>query len=58
MVDQTLGQRPIQWTKYPLRVCRWLNHCRLCDGEIRGGERYFDGGYKRRAHERCVQRGA
>jgi hypothetical protein len=39
---------------YPLRCCRSLHTCALCESDIRLGEMYFDGGYGRRAHEDCV----
>ena len=40
--------------KYPLRTCRWMNMCRLCKETIAAGEQYYDGGYNRRFHKRCV----
>jgi hypothetical protein len=43
------------WIKYPLRVCRFLNECSICLLSIYSGERYRDGGYGRRAHEKCVE---
>jgi hypothetical protein len=46
--------KSISWTKYPIRVCRWLNECRICGRNITDGERYYDGGYGRRGHELCV----
>lgn len=42
--------------RYPLRTCLYLNHCALCDGDITDGQRYYDGGYGRRAHVECVER--
>jgi hypothetical protein len=46
-------KKRIAWKKYPLRVCRWLNSCRVCSRNIVAGESYFDGGYNIRAHEAC-----
>ena len=43
------------WTRYPLRTCNSLHFCEICRKDITLGERYFDGGYGRRAHEKCVQ---
>lgn len=40
----------------PLRVCRYLNHCELCDQDIVAGQEYRDGGYGRRVHELCLKR--
>ena len=40
--------------KYPLRTCRWVDKCRLCNEKIISGEKYYDGGYGRRFHKRCV----
>lgn len=45
----------LQWSRYPVRVCRSLHHCEFCDQSILDGERYLDGGYSRRAHESCFQ---
>jgi hypothetical protein len=42
------------WTRYPLRTCRTLHHCEICSRDITLGERYYDGGSTRRAHERCI----
>jgi hypothetical protein len=43
-----------RWIDRPLRVCRTLHHCQVCGKDITMGQRYFDGGYPRRAHEACV----
>ena len=51
---KTLSQLP--WDRYPLRVCRSLHHCEVCNGDIRLGQEYFDGGYGRRAHVACIER--
>ena len=42
----------------PLRICRYLNHCVLCDQDITAGQSYRDGGYARRAHESCFKTAA
>lgn len=49
-----LKDEEIQWKKYPVRTCRYLNHCRICQEHIRAGEDYYDGRYGMRAHVRCV----
>lgn len=43
--------------RYPVRVCRTVHHCELCGKAIVLGERYRDGGYSRRCHESCADRG-
>lgn len=48
----TLSQLP--WKEYPLRICRSLHHCEVCDKDITLGEQYFDGGHSRRAHRTCI----
>jgi hypothetical protein len=42
------------WQRYPLRVCRSLRHCEICSRDITRGEAYYDGGYTRRAHQKCI----
>jgi hypothetical protein len=32
-----------------------LHQCAICGQDIVHGERYFDGGYGKRAHEKCVK---
>jgi hypothetical protein len=44
-----------QYLKYRIRVCRYLNRCSLCLGDITSGQSYHDGGYSRRAHTECVR---
>jgi hypothetical protein len=39
----------------PIRICRSLHHCELCEAHIKLGEAYHDGGYGRRAHASCMQ---
>lgn len=45
------------WTEYPLRVCRWMNECRICKRVIESGQEYYDGGFNIRAHKSCVDIG-
>lgn len=47
----------LSWDKYPLRTCRSLHACEICGKDITLGERYRDGGYRRRAHETCLTTG-
>jgi len=50
-----MSKRPRKpWTAYPKRVCRSMHECKICGQLINLGEGYRDGGYGRRAHERCV----
>ena len=39
----------------PLRTCRWSHECVICKRDIVDGQRYYDGGLDRRAHEDCVK---
>ncbi len=43
-----------QYGKYPLRVCKSLHTCEVCEESITLGEEYYDGGYGKRAHEECI----
>ncbi len=43
----------MNYRKYKIRTCRWLNKCNLCNTDIISGEKYYDGGSKRRAHLVC-----
>lgn len=58
LATETIEQALLRlFGKYPLRTCRWqpgLSKCEVCESDIKTGERYFDGGYGRRAHESCV----
>lgn len=42
--------------RYPVRTCRSLHHCEICERDITLGEQYHDGGYGRRIHVRCASR--
>jgi hypothetical protein len=44
----------MNYHKYPIRICRTMHDCEICHQEIRLGEEYYDGGYKRRAHKSCI----
>lgn len=38
----------LNWSKYPVRVCRSLHFCEICCVDITVGEEYRDGGYSLR----------
>ena len=42
-------------TDYPLRTCRTMHTCRLCDKKITHSQQYYDGGYGWRAHRGCAE---
>jgi len=46
--------KPIDWFKYPCRICKSLHECAICGRKITYGEQYLDGGYGRRAHLNCA----
>lgn len=43
----------MNYRKYKIRTCRWVNGCNLCLTNIVSGEKYYDGGSERRAHLVC-----
>ncbi len=43
----------VTFSKYRLRMCRYMNECAVCKAAIVAGQEYFDGGYGRRAHIDC-----
>jgi hypothetical protein len=49
-----MAKKKIDWQKYPVRRCFWMNECRLCSQMIASGQQYYDGGYGRRAHCQCA----
>lgn len=49
-----MSKRLDRYLKYPVRTCRYLNHCSFCDQDITAGQTYYDGGYGSRAHVICV----
>jgi len=38
-----------------LRTSVWAHECSLCHKNIITGEKYYDGGYGHRQHQRCVE---
>lgn len=44
----------IFYPNYPVRICRTIQYCNICRRDITCGEEYYDGGYNRRAHKKCV----
>lgn len=40
-------------SEYPVRTCYSLHECYVCRKNITIGDRYFDGGYRFRAHVQC-----
>ena len=42
------------YTKNKIRTCKTLHFCELCKGRIEWGQRYYDGGYGKRAHDLCA----
>lgn len=50
-----MGKKKINYRKYPLRTCRWINAiCELCLADITPNDKYYDGGFNRRVHKRCL----
>lgn len=46
----------MNYKKFPLRTCRWMHECAICFKKIADGQRYYDGGYGRRAHKECIEK--
>ena len=44
----------IDWKKYPKRRCQTMHVCQICKKPIHTLEKYYDGGYGKRAHIQCV----
>ena len=44
----------MDWVRYDVRSCQSMHFCRICNKDIVASERYYDGGYGRRAHVTCV----
>lgn len=42
------------YTKYKLRTCQSMHFCEICTQKIEYGQKYYDGGYGRRAHDLCA----
>lgn len=51
-----MSRKPLDWIKYPIRDCKTLHWCEVCHQNILNGQRYYDGGYSRRAHYTCGKR--
>lgn len=43
------------WNAAPLRTCRSLQTCCICEDSIVSSQRYRDRGYGKRAHEQCLE---
>lgn len=41
--------------KKPVRTCRYLHTCFLCEKDIVDGQKYIDGGYGKRCHFICYK---
>lgn len=54
LMDINLIHLPVEkWlklTKKPIRQCRWMHECCMCDLKITNGQLYYDGGYGKRSH--------
>ena len=44
-----------QYNEYPIRECRSLHYCEICNKDITYGECYYDGGYNNRVHVDCFK---
>lgn len=42
------------YTTYKTRTCKSLHYCAICKGRIEYGQKYYDGGYGKRAHDLCA----
>ena len=51
-----MNDRLQRLVRKPIRVCYTMHECLICNEGINVGQRYFDGGHGRRAHEDCVRR--
>lgn len=49
-----MAKKEIDYQKYPIRVCHSCHGCEICRLNIYAGQKYYDGGYNRRAHVECV----
>ncbi len=43
-----------KYSQYPVRMCLSLHHCEICNKDIIYADKYYDGGYGRRAHKLCA----
>jgi hypothetical protein len=39
---------------YPIRFCKYGDVCNICEEKIWVAQKYYDGGYGRRAHILCA----
>jgi hypothetical protein len=46
----------MNYEKYPIRTCRTMHLCCICKNNIMNSQKYYDGGYHRRAHLNCVNK--
>lgn len=49
-----MSERKIDFFRYPIRTCQSLHCCDICGESITLGQKYYDGGYGRRAHVDCA----
>lgn len=49
-----MNTKEVDYSKYKLRTCKTLHFCVICEGRIDYGQRYYDGGYGKRAHDLCA----
>jgi len=47
-------KKEIDWKIYPIRKCYSMHECLICGDTIVLGDVYYDGGFGKRAHEKCV----
>ncbi len=45
----------IRFVDYLMRTCKSLHFCELCHQDITFDQKYYDGGYGRRAHDLCAE---
>lgn len=56
MPERTANTPSMKWLlSKPLRNCKTMHSCCLCDRDITYGDDYYDGGLDKRAHYDCVQ---
>ena len=48
-------RKPLDYTRYKLRVCYSMHKCALCSTTIMLSQEYHDGGHGRRAHKGCAE---
>jgi len=45
----------MDYSKFPIRKCRSRHACSVCETHIIYGEKYYDGGYRKKTHVKCVK---